>query len=204
MLLNKEILTGLYGGGKTNINFNIGWSTNFVTITAYDTLSTENYRPRINTWRSDDTNIFPLSAGYRVFDFNTKTFSFPWGDRSNESTLITIPVKTTQTAGVDLYVDDRSPAPFLVPNISQWTVTNTANPNERKYRYSINRTSNKTQTISAVLFESGFWTFNYTSNSSLNNFNVVTNTPSSLTIFWGDYTRDVVSSGALVSHSYMV
>lgn len=204
MLLNKEILTGLYGGGKTDINFNIGWSTNSATITAYDILSVENYRPRINTWRSDNTNVTPLSAGYQVFDFNTKTFSTPWGNRSNGSTLITIPIKTTQTAGVDLYVDDRSPAPYLIPNISQWSVTNTSNPNEKKYRYSINRDSNTTQNISVTLFESGLWTFNYTTNSVINNFRVTTNTPSSISIFWGDSNTDVINSNTFIAHNYTI
>jgi hypothetical protein len=77
MLLNKEILTGLYGGGKTNIVFNISWNTNSVTITAYDTKVNENDRPRINTWKNDGTYAVYMSAGNQVFDFTTKTFSNP-------------------------------------------------------------------------------------------------------------------------------
>lgn len=204
MLLNKEILTGLYGGGKTNINFNISWRTDNVTITAYDPQVNENDRPRINTWRSDDSFINYLSAGFQVFDFTTSTFSTPWGDRSVRSETFTIPVRTSDTAGVDLFTDSSLPPPYLVPDISQWTVTDTGNPNEKKYQYLINRTANRQQNISIELFESGLWAFRYTANTNLNNFSVQTNPASNTTIYWGDNTSDVVASDTLVSHSYTV
>lgn len=204
MLLNKEILTGLYGGGKTNINFNISWNTTNTTITAYDPRVNENDRPRINTWRSDDSYITYLSAGNQVFDFNTKTFSTPWGDRSVGSQSITIPVKTTTTAGVDLFTDDSLPRPYLVPDLPQWVVSNTGNPNEKRYQYSINRFSSKTQNISVILFDKGVWDFNYTSNSNLNIFSVTTNPPGNVTIFWGDNKIDTIGSGGAASKLYEI
>jgi uncharacterized GH25 family protein len=204
MLLNKEILVGLYGGSKTNIDFNIGWNTNNVTVTAYDPQVNENDLPRINTWKSNDTYITYMSAGNQVFDFNTKTFSTPWGNRSQGAETITIPLRTSDTAGVDLYVDDRQPLPVLTPNVAQWTVTNTVNPNEKRYRYSVPRFADKTQNIDIIMFEGGFWTFNYNVNTNLYNFSSsVSNTNNNIEIFWGDGQQDTIASGATITHSYL-
>jgi hypothetical protein len=83
-------------------------------------------------------------------------------------------------------------------------VSSTGNPNEKRYQYSINRFSSKTQNISVILFDKGVWDFNYTSNSNLNNFSVTTNPPGNVTIFWGDNKIDTIASGGTASKLYTV
>jgi hypothetical protein len=204
MLLNKEILTGLYGGGKTNIVFNISWNTNSVTITAYDPKVNENDRPRINTWKNDGTYAVYMSAGNQVFDFTTKTFSNPWGDRTTGTEIVTIPLRTSQSGGVDFFTDDRLPVPFLVPDISQWIITSTGNPNEKKYQYAVNRFANPSQNVSVDVRRSGLWAFNYSVNTSLVNFSVSAGS-STIKINWGDNsTYDSIASQGVISHNYNI
>ncbi len=122
--------------------FNISWNTNTVVVTSYfvgDPPSDNAFdRPRINTFRTDNTNIVYMSAGFQVLDLNTNTLSTPWGDRTNAASTVTIPVLPTLSAGVDVFTTTDNLPTLLVPPLNQWSVTPTGNPNELRYQYLVN------------------------------------------------------------------
>tara|TARA_R110000868_G_scaffold294749_1_gene555212 strand:- start:527 stop:985 length:459 start_codon:yes stop_codon:yes gene_type:complete len=151
MLLNKELLVGAFGSSSKPKLLNISWNTGTRTITAYNPPQNENDRPRINTWRGDGTRVVYMSAGNQVWNPDTSTFSTPWGNRTTGSIGVLISLNGSLSAGVDLFTDDRFPAPTLVPDISQWRTIVTNNPNEIQYQYVVNRSSTPTQTISITL-----------------------------------------------------
>ena len=196
MLLNKEILLGLYGssGAKNNITFNVSWDTTTTVITAYPPPVNENDRPRINTWRSDGAYTVYMSAGNQVYDPVTKTTSTPWGDRSTGLESITIPVRSSHTAGVDFFTDNRFPVPNLFPDISYWTYNNTGNPNEIKYQYSVTKSASSTQDVSIDVYPPEYGAILY-------NFMVTTKTGNT-EVFWGDNAYDTLSSGVPFTHEY--
>ena len=195
MLLNKEILIGLYGSGtKKNITFNVSWNTYTTIITAYSPQVNENDRPRINTWRSDGSYIVYMSAGNQVYNFDTKTTSTPWGDRSTGLESITIPIRTSQTAGVDFFTDNRFPTPLLSPDISQWSAINTGNPNEIKYQYSVTKSASSIQAVSVDVYPPEF-------GATLYNF-MVTTTAGSTEVFWGDNGFNTLNSGVPFTYRY--
>ena len=200
MLLNKEILIGLYSSTK-NINFNISWNTGNVTITAYNPPQNENDRPRINTWRPDVTYVVYMSAGNAVEDAVTHAITYPWGNRSLSAQQVTIPVRTF--AGVDLFTEPFIPIPNLIPSVSNWNISNTGNGTEQRYQYITTKSSNKNQFVS-IQFD-GFWNFTKpTVNTTITGFSVITVPADEIVITWGDsLANDTLTSGGTVNHTYI-
>ena len=154
MLLNKEILTGVFGSCNKRIQLNISWNTGTRVVTAYEPgqpIGENDFdRPRINTWRSDENYTVYLSAGNQVYNPQTSTFSTPWGDRSIGSETLNLSLHGSLSGGVDLFTSSLFPPPTLVPDISEWTVT-TTNPDELRYQYTLTRASSAIQNISITL-----------------------------------------------------
>jgi len=155
MILNKELAIGIYSGVRKVKNFTISWNTGTVVITAYQPgqpIGQNDFdRPRINTFRTDSTNIVYMSAGNVVLNPVTNTTSTPWGNRTTGTEKVNIALFGSLSAGVDLFTDMRLPAPTLVPSITQWLCAGTGNPNEIKYQYIINRNALPDQSISITL-----------------------------------------------------
>lgn len=152
MLLNKEILLGLYGGARKTIEFNLSWNTGNTQITAYAPSQNENDRPRINTWRSDGTNVIYLSAGTGIQKLSSTNFfqPSPWGNRQTGSQKIDITLSGSLTAGVDIFTDTFLPAPTLSP-ATGWKVITTFDPpvpGQVQYQYTVTRASSAIQNIS--------------------------------------------------------
>ena len=150
---NPALLLGfLNTGSRERKVFNISWNSTTTAVTAYnpgEPLSNNaNDRPRINTFRTDGTNVVFLSAGFQVWDPVTKAFYTPWGDRTTGTLPVPITLTGPLCAGVDFFTDERFPAPTLVPSITQWLCAGTGNPNEVKYQYLINKNSANNTSIS--------------------------------------------------------
>jgi hypothetical protein len=196
MLLNKELMVGVFGSGKKRIEFNVTWNTATVVVTAYqlgDPIGQNEFdRPRINTWRSDGTSVVYMSAGYAVYNPQTQTVSYPWGDRTGDARTVNITLHGSLSAGVDLFTDKRYKTPVLFPSITQWVSSDTGNTNEIKWQYAVNRYSLQQQDIG--IFLDPFWTFDSpTPSTSLANFSVTTNPATNKT---------TISSGATTSYTY--
>jgi hypothetical protein len=200
MLLNKEILTGLYSSTK-NINFNISWYTGSITVTAYNPPQNENDRPRINTWRSDATYVVYMSAGNAVEDPATHAITYPWGNRSLSAQQLTIPVRSS--AGVDLFTEPFVPVPNLIPSTSNWNKSNTGNGTEQKYQYVTTKVSARDQFVSIQL--DGFWNFTKPAvTKTVTSFSVTTVPAGEIIITWGDsLANNTLTSGGLVNHTYV-
>jgi hypothetical protein len=131
------------------INFDISWTTCNLVVTAFnagDPIGQNEFDiPRINTFRSDGTNIIYMSAGNVVFDPVTEQFFTPWGDRSSGSESITIPITSSLFAGVEVFAST-SFTPKLTPDISQWTQA-PSQIGEIKYQYSVDITGNLNQFV---------------------------------------------------------
>ena len=154
MLLNKEILAGIFGGAKKNIEFNLSWNTGTTIISAYTPIQNENDRPRINTWRSDATNVTYLSAGSGN-QWVPATNSFqasPWGNRATGSQKINISLYGSLSAGVDIFTDSFLPAPTLSPATGWKTITTFTPPvlGQVQYQYTVTRENSATQNISVT------------------------------------------------------
>lgn len=154
MLLNKELLAGIFGSTK-NIEFNISWNTQTCTITGYfDPQNPFPYneldRPRINTWRGDGTKVIYLSAGRDVYNPQTQTITQPWGDRRTGTQQVNIALNGTLPAGIDFFTDSRFAAPTFVP-ATGWTSSATGNENEIRYQYTVSAASSGVQNISITI-----------------------------------------------------
>ena len=103
---------------------NISWDFANVPITGFAPFpSNENDRPRINVFRSDNTYITYLSAGWAVL-YAGEVY-YPWGDRSIGSYLSEIPLTPGLSAGVDIFLPDSGlDISYIVPPLNEWTVTN--------------------------------------------------------------------------------
>jgi hypothetical protein len=206
MLLNKELMVGFFGSGNKRIAFNVAWNTGTVVVTAYqpgDPIGqNELDRPRINTWRSDGTNVVYMSAGNAVYNPQSQTISYPWGDRTGSSEVVNITLRGSLSAGVDLFTDKRYKIPALFPSITQWVSSDTGNLNEIKWQYSVNRYSSQQQDVS--IFLEPFWIFDSPAPStSLTNFSVTTNPAVNTTVYWGiSSNKTTISSGATTSYTY--
>lgn len=154
MLLNKEILAGVYGNSNKKFEFNLNWNLGTAVVTAYQPgqpIGQNDFdRPRINTWRSDSTNIVYLSVGNQVYDPVSQTITTPWGNRSSGTQSINVLLNGSLSAGVDFFTSTLLPTPTLDPHISQWSVSAT-NPNELRYQYTISRANSAVQNISITI-----------------------------------------------------
>lgn len=103
---------------------NLSWDFGNVPITGYAPFpSNENDRPRINVFRSDNTFVTYMSAGWVVLSAD-KAY-YPWGDRSIGSYLSEIPLSPGLSAGVDIFLPDSGlDILYIVPPLNEWTVTN--------------------------------------------------------------------------------
>ena len=154
MLLNKELLAGIFGNTK-NIEFNISWNTQTCVVTGYfDSENPFPYnqldRPHINTWRGDDTKVVYMSAGRDVYNQATGATTQPWGDRRTGSQQVNIALNGSLSAGVDFFTDSRYAAPTLVP-ATGWKTIATLNPNEILYQYTVSAASSGVQNISITI-----------------------------------------------------
>ena len=217
MLLNKEILVGIYNSSSKyrykNFTFDISWNTSNVVITAYnpgDPIGQNAFDiPRINTWKSDGTNIVYMSAGYNVWDPLSSIMYTPWGNRSVGTEIVQIPLSGSLSAGVDFFTVTDIIIDTINPPLSDWEITDTGNPNEKRYRYSVTENSQSNITIfidiNRTQYTSNLWTFVQPAcGTKLNSFTIKATTNDARTIGWGDGTETAIITGVPLSHTYIL
>jgi hypothetical protein len=192
----KEIYLGEILIYPQNFSFNISWNTANVQITAYTPVINDNDRPRINTFRTDNTYIVYMSAGYVLYDPNTYQNFTVWGDRTIDSKNVLIPLRKSLSAGIDLFTDSRLPTPYLIPTITNWVTSATINPNEIKYQYIVSNNSNSAQNVFIGLYSS-----TPPNESQLTNFTVTT-TSGNVFVQWGDGVSEFINSNTPTNHDY--
>lgn len=175
--------------------FNISWNTNNVKITAYNPIVNDNDRPRINTFRTDGNYVVYMSAGHILYNPYTFQDFTVWGDRTTAIEQVNILLYGNLSAGVDIFTDDRLPVPYLIPSITNWISSNTANPNEIKYQYMIDKNSTSIQNIFVGLYDIPPVL------TQLTNFSVTT-TSGNVFVEWGDGTSEIINSDTPVNHTF--
>lgn len=192
----KEIYLGEILIYPQKFSFNINWNTANVQITAYNPEINDNDRPRINTFRTDNTYIVYMSAGYILYNPYTYQNFTVWGDRNIGSQNVLIPLRKSLSAGIDLFTDNRLPTPYLIPTLTNWVTSNTVNPNEVKYQYIVSGTSNSAQNIFIGLYASTPPTESFLSNFT------VTTTSGNVFVQWGDGISEFINSNTPTNHDY--
>lgn len=119
------------------MDFYISWNLGTTTVTAYNpgepVMQNEFDRPRINTFRSpDSTYVKYMSAGFEVLCGSNKFY--PWDNRLSGYEVVSIPVPSPFTAGVDLFTANFLPPTSMTPSIGSWIQT-TTNPGEIRYQF---------------------------------------------------------------------
>lgn len=164
--------------GKNFASVNIEWDFNNVLVLGFDPFpSNVNDRPRINTWRSDSTNLTYMSGGRYVFypPFSTTGQIFePWGNRNTGIKNVNIPLAGNTFAGVDAFIPSGVNVTFEPPiGPNSWQKVGTI-PNEDQYQYVLK--NGKNPNLKIYLYDSEstqFWEFNQNPSAKiLSNFSV--------------------------------
>lgn len=198
--------------GRNFASVNIEWDFNNVIVLGFDPFpSNINDRPRINTWRSDGTNLTYMSGGRYVFypPFSAMGEIFePWGDRNTGSANINLPLAGNTFAGVDAFIPSGVSVTFEPPmGPDSWQKIATI-PNEDQYQYLL---KNGTNPALRVLLNynalTSFWDF--TSNpvgKELIDFSVSFSSPGNsgvVIVDWNDETTPTtIISGVKYSHTF--
>lgn len=198
--------------GKNFASVNIEWDFNNVLVLGFDPFpSNINDRPRINTWRSDSTNLNYMSGGRYVFypPFSPTGEIFePWGDRNTGSSNFNIPLAGNTFAGVDAFIPSGIAVTFEPPiGPNSWQKVATI-PNEDQYQYVLKNGANPA--LRVLLNYTGltsFWDFTSTpAGKQLSNFSVSFFSPGNSGIViadWNDGTAPTkIINGAANSHTF--
>lgn len=139
--------------GKNFASVNIEWNFGNITVLGFDPFpSNINDRPRINTFRSDGTNLNYMSGGrdvlYPPTGSNGAIYQ-PWGDRRTGSAKFNIPLIGNTFAGVDLFIQNTGVSVNFIPPMGpgSWNKVNTI-PGEDQYQYILKNGTNPTLKIS--------------------------------------------------------
>jgi hypothetical protein len=198
--------------GKNFASVNIEWDFGNILVLGFEPFpSNTNDRPRINTFRSDSTNLNYMSGGHYVFypPFSPTGEIFePWGDRNTGNQNINIPLVSNTFAGVDAFIPSGIGFTFNPPiGPNSWQKVATI-PNEDQYQYILKNGINPTLRI--LLNYTGLTSFwNFTSNpvgTQLSNFSISFSSPANSGVviaYWNDGTAPTkIISGANVSHTF--
>jgi hypothetical protein len=118
----------------------IEWNFNNITVLGFDPFpSNINDRPRINTWRSDNTNFNYMSGGrfvfYPPFSPGGQIYE-PWGDRRTGVRNFNIPIIGSTFAGVDTFISTGTNFVFQPPTGSNsWKQVSENITDEDQYQY---------------------------------------------------------------------
>lgn len=175
MFTNYAAQAGVIAG-RNFASVNIEWNFDDVTVLGFDPFpSNINDRPRINTWRSDGTNLIYMSGGryvfYPPFSSNGQIFE-PWGDRRTGARNVNIPLIGNTFAGVDAFIPSGVNITFEPPlGPNSWQLVGVIE-GENQYQYLLKNGNNPT--LKVVLNQiltppSGY--FEFLSNSNENRFN---------------------------------
>jgi hypothetical protein len=198
--------------GKIFASVNIEWDFNNVLTLGFDPFpSNVNDRPRINTWRSDSTNLNYMSGGRYVFyppSSPTGEIFEPWGDRNTGRQNINIPLAGNTFAGVDAFIPSGVGVTFEPPiGSNSWQKVGTI-PNEDQYQYLLKNGTNPT--LKVLLNYTGLMNFwDFTSNpvgKELSGFLVSFTSPGNSGVviaYWNDGTAPTkIINGATNSHTF--
>jgi hypothetical protein len=198
--------------GKNFASVNIEWDFNNVLVLGFDPFpSNINDRPRINTWRSDSTNLNYMSGGRYVFypPFSPTGQVFePWGDRNTGSANINLPLAGNTFAGVDVFIPSGVGVTFEPPmGPNSWQKVGTI-PNEDQYQYVLKNGTNPA--LRVLLNYTGLTSFwDFTSNPAgkeLSGFSVSFTSPGNSGVviaYWNDGTAPTkMTNGATFSHTF--
>lgn len=199
--------------GKNFASVNIEWDFNNILVLGFDPFpSNANDRPRINTWRSDGTNLNYMSGGRYVFypPFSSTGEIFePWGNRNTGSSNLNIPLPGNTFAGVDAFIPSGVSVTFEPPiGSNSWQKVATI-PNEDQYQYLLKNGRNPTLKV-LLNYNTGLMSFwDFTSNpvgKQLSNFSVSFTSPGNsgvVVAYWNDGTSPTKLLNNLpVSHSF--
>jgi hypothetical protein len=192
--------------GKNFASVNIEWDFGNAVVLGFDPFpSNINDRPRINTWRSDGTNLNYMSGGRDVFypPFSPTGQIFqPWGDRRTGQTEFNISLIGNTFAGVDVFVPSTGIyidfTPPLGPN--SWTKINSI-PGEDQYQYLLKNGKNPNLKIS---FETPVLFWDFTEDpfaKTLTNFKVIYNN-GNVRADWGDGNVSGIISNTNYNHTW--
>lgn len=200
--------------GKNFASVNIEWNFNDVLVLGFDPFpSNINDRPRINTWRSDGTNLNYMSGGRYVFypPFSPTGDIFePWGDRRTGIENINIPLPGNLFAGVDAFIPSGVAVTFEPPiGLNSWQKVGTI-LNEDQYQYLLKNGTNPTLRVilnNTTTNQINFWDIiSNPAGKQLNNISVSYSSPGNSGIVianWNDGTSPTkMLSGVNYSHTF--
>lgn len=160
--------------GKNFASVIIEWNFADVVVLGYDPFpSNINDRPRINTWRSDGTNLNYASGGrYVYYPPNSPTGRLfePWGNRTTGELKLNIPLIGNTYAGVDAFIPSGASVTFTPPlGPNSWIKTATI-PGEDQYQYLLKIGGNPKLKIELnSLDPSGYFEFLTNPTNNINN-----------------------------------
>jgi hypothetical protein len=163
--------------GRKFASVTIEWNFNDTLVFGFSPFpSNINDRPRINTFRSDGTNLYYMSGGRYVFypPFSPTGQIFePWGDRRTGLINLNIPLVGNTYAGVDAFIPSGINVIFEPAlGTSGWQKIASIE-NEDQYQYILNIGNNPKLKINIGAIQNNFWDFSSDpSGKSLTNFSV--------------------------------